>query len=99
MLYRGNRLRVPPDLFEQGLDQLCEAVACPVETALHRPQVATRDVGDLGVALPLQLAQHEDGPGGGRELPDALVDRFLWVALAGQGRRPCGRGPELQWPV
>src|SRR5438105_4733134 len=99
MLYRGNRLRVPPDLFEQGLDQLCEAVACPVETALHRPQVATRDVGDLGVALPLQLAQHEDGAVMGGKLPDALIARFLEVALAVQVVRPCGRVLELQWPV
>src|SRR5947207_72820 len=34
-----------------------------------------------------------------RELPDALVDRFLEVALAVQVVRPCGRVLELQWPV
>src|SRR6266699_1573229 len=70
------------DLFQQGLDQLCETVARPVEAALHRAQVATGDVGDLGVALPLELAQHEDGAVVAGELPDALIDRFLEVALA-----------------
>src|SRR5207248_2575042 len=73
---------VPGPLFQQRLDQLGEAVPCPVETALDRPQVTARDLGDLRVALALQLAQHEHRPVVRGELVHALVHRLLEVALA-----------------
>src|SRR5439155_395455 len=78
---------------------LREAVASPVEAALYRAQVATGDIGDLGVALPFELTQHEDGAVVGGELPDALIHRFLEVALAVQIVRPGGRVLELERPV
>jgi hypothetical protein len=46
-------------LVQQRLDHLGEAGACAVEAALHRAQVHAGDLGDLFVALPLQLPQAE----------------------------------------
>src|SRR5881397_1677961 len=66
-------------LLQQRLDQLGEAVARPVEAALDRPQVAPRDVGDLSVALPFQLPQHEHGAVVGGQLGHALIHRLLEV--------------------
>src|SRR5438876_1158843 len=73
MLYRGGQRRFRRRLFEQRLDELREAVACPVEAAFHRSQVATRDVRNLGVALPLELPQYEHRP---FAVPDRAVNEI-----------------------
>src|SRR5439155_11137665 len=49
-------------LLQQRPDELGEAVPGPIEAALYGAEVAARDIGDLGVALAFQLAEHEDGP-------------------------------------
>src|SRR5213596_2930911 len=86
-------------LLQQGLDELGEAVPGPIEAALHGAQVAARNVGDLGVALAFQLAEHEHGPMVGGQLVHALVHGFLQEPLAVQVVGP-GRGVlELEWPV
>src|SRR3989442_15181475 len=46
-------------LLQQRRDQLGEAVACPVEPALHGAEVARGDLGDPLIALALELPQHE----------------------------------------
>src|SRR5712691_10568208 len=71
-------------LLEQGRDHLSKAVARPVETTFHRAQVATGDVGDLSVALPFQLAQHEHRAVVRGELSHALIHRLFEIALAVQ---------------
>src|SRR2546422_7550050 len=81
LLFRGEHRRFRR-LFEQRLDELREAVACPVEPAFHRSQVATSDVRNLGVALSLELPQYEHRPVVVGELPHALVHSLLEVALA-----------------
>src|SRR5882762_2164532 len=80
-----------PTLLQQRTDELGEAVPGSIEPALHRAQVAPRDVGDLGVALAFQLAQHEDGAVVCGQLLHALVHGLLEEALAVQVVRP-GRG-------
>jgi len=55
------------------------------------PKVAPRDVGNLGVALAFQLAQHEDGAVVCGQLLYALVHGLLEEALAVQVVWPgCG---------
>src|SRR2546426_3542945 len=98
MLYRGEHRRFRR-LFEQRLDELREAVACPVEPAFHRSQVATSDVRNLGVALSLELPQYEHRPVVVGELPHALVHSLLEVALAVEVVRARGRVFELQRAV
>src|SRR2546426_8750652 len=49
-------------LLQQGPDELGEAVPGPIEAALHGAQIAARNIGDFGVALAFQLAEHEGGP-------------------------------------
>src|SRR6266702_7224808 len=86
-------------LLQQGPDELGEAVPGPIEAALHGAQVAARNVGDFGVALAFQLAEHEDGSMVGGQLVHALVHGFLQEPLAVQVVGP-GRGVfELEWPV
>src|SRR5256714_15663908 len=41
-------------LNEDGADELGEALACPIQAALHRPQIAPGDFGDLLIALSLE---------------------------------------------
>src|SRR6267142_4753044 len=84
---------------EYGSDELGEAVACPIQAALYRPQIATGDLGDLLVALPLELPQHEDLAVMLRQPLDALVHRILQEPLAVQVVRPSGRVLELQRPM
>src|SRR5205809_3427358 len=96
---RGGFPPRPPGLLQQRADELGEAVAGSIEAALHRTQIAAGDVRDLGVALPLELAQHEHGAVMGRQLAHALVHRLFQIALAVQvvGAR---RGVlELERPV
>src|SRR6266571_2414537 len=63
-------------LLQQGPDELGEAVPGPIEAALHGAQVAARNVGDFGVALAFQLAEHEDGPMVGGQLVHAPSGRL-----------------------
>src|SRR5690606_13891563 len=51
---------VSPSLVQQWLDQLGKARARPVQAALHRAQVHTRDLRNLLVALALELTQTEN---------------------------------------
>src|SRR5881409_760524 len=81
----------PRTLLQQRADELGEAVPGSIEAALHRAQVAPRDVGNLGVALAFQLAQHEDGAVVCRQLRYALVHGLFEEALAVQVVGP-GRG-------
>src|SRR5712692_9061051 len=83
--------RPPRTLLQQWADELGEAVPGSIEAALDRAQVAPRDVGNLGVALAFQLAQHEDGAVVCGQLLHALVHGLLEEALAVQVVRP-GRG-------
>src|SRR5947209_807465 len=78
-------------LNECWADELGEAIACPVQPAFHRPQIAPGDFGDLLVALALELAENEHLPVVFRQPPDALVHRILQEALAVQIVRTCGR--------
>src|SRR2546425_3356356 len=71
-------------LLQQRSDELGEAVPGPIEAALHRAEVAARDIGDLGVALAFQLAEHGDGPGVGGQLVHALVRGLVGAGLAVQ---------------
>src|SRR5438045_5241318 len=83
-------------LDEDGADQLREAVACPIQPALDRTQVATGDLGDLLIALPLELAEHEHFTMMLRQALDALVDRVLEKTFAIQVIRPSCCVLELQ---
>jgi hypothetical protein len=49
-------------LDQDGTDKLREAVPGPVQAAFDRAQVATGDLRNLLVALPLELPQDEDLP-------------------------------------
>ena len=69
--------RVVLCLNEDGADQLGEAVARPIQATLHSPQIAPRDLGDLLIALPFELPEHEHLPVVLREPLDALVDGVL----------------------
>src|SRR4051794_9042907 len=75
-------------LDQDGADQLGEAIACPIQPALDRTQVATGDLSDLLIALPLELAEHEHFTMMLRQALDALVDRVLKKAFAIQVIRP-----------
>src|SRR3989449_10917028 len=76
----------PPGLLQQRSDELGEAVAGSIETALHRTQIAAGDVRDLGVALPLELAQHEYGAVMGGQVTHALVHGFFQIARSEERR-------------
>src|SRR5438105_3140839 len=86
-------------LNEYGADELGEAVPCPVQSTLHRPQIAPGDFGDLLVALALELSENEHLPVVFRQPLDALVHRILQEAFAIQIVRTCGRILELQRPM
>src|SRR5690606_32015228 len=49
-----------PRLPQARLDDVREVVASPVQSALHRAEIATGDLRDLLVSLPLHLPQHEN---------------------------------------
>src|SRR5437762_12067676 len=83
-------------LLDQRRDQLGEAVPGAVQAALHRAQVAARDLRDLLVALPFELAQHEHDPVMLREVADALLHGVLEEALAVQVVAAGARVLELQ---
>src|SRR5581483_4340795 len=86
-------------LLEQRRNHLRKAVSGAIKSALYRAQIATRDLRNLGVALSLELPQHEDRPMVGGQLPNTLIDGFLQEALPVQIVWAGGRVLELQWPV
>src|SRR5438128_107158 len=87
------------ELLQQRRDQLSEAVPGPVEPALHGAEVARGDLGDLLIALALELAQHEHHSVMLGQPHDAPIHRVLQEPLAVQIVGPRGRILELQRPV
>src|SRR6267143_184484 len=86
-------------LLQQRPDELREAVAGPVQPALHGAEVTPGDLGDLLIALPLELAQHEHDTVMLGQLAHALIHGVLEEPLAVQIVGPRGRVLELQRPV
>src|SRR5919107_903947 len=68
-------------LLQPGLDDLREGVPRPIEARLDRPEIAVRDLGDLLVRLPLELAEHEDLAVGLRQAGRGRLDEHAQVAL------------------
>src|SRR6185503_4424697 len=81
---------------ERGLDDLCECVPGPVQPRFHRTEVAVRDLRDLLVRLPLQLAQHEDLPMMLGQLGDGLLNEMPEMTLPEEIVGTRGRILELQ---
>src|SRR5438046_10692635 len=86
-------------LLDHRRDQLGEAVPGAVQAALHRAQVAARDLRDLLAALPFELAQHEHDPVMLRQVAGALLPGVLDEAVAVQGDGAGARVIELRRPV
>src|SRR5688572_4495977 len=86
-------------LVQERLDPLRERVASTMQAALHRPEVHAGDLGDLLVALALELAETEDEPVMLGELLDRVLDQPPQVPLAVEVIRPHGVILELDRPM
>src|SRR5450432_600595 len=83
MMCPGSRPRQQPErLAQPRLDDLCERVSGAVEPRFHGSQIAVRDLRDLLVRLPLELAQDEHLAMMLREPSDGRLDEGTQVAAA-----------------
>src|SRR3982751_2696619 len=90
---------ITPFSVHPWLDDLGEGITRAVQARLHRAEVAVRDLGDLLVRLPLELAKDEHFPMVRRQLRHRLRHEFAQVPFPVEVVRTGRRILELQRPV